>query len=272
VTELPQVEAIRKDLEREVIGKRIKDVTVKTAGLVARHRNRPEFVKAVEGRKIEAVARRGVHLTFDLDGDAVLVLRLGDRGTVVRETATAEPGRHTQVVATFTTGGALHYVDPDKSGELFVIERAEAESLPELSPSGFDPLATTFTWHAMADRIKAARVSLRALLDDAGFIVGLGDVYADEILWAAGLSGTRPAATLSSQEIRRLYRAVFEVLGEAVKQGAESGDEDEDEDVPAPGGSVYGREGQPCPRCRTPVRKEKLGRRITTYYCPQCQT
>ncbi len=224
MTQLPEVEVIRKDLEREVVGKRVKDVTVRTASVVARHRTRPDFVKALTGHRIEALHRRGTWLVFDLDEDAALVVRLGSQGTLSRETASVQAGRNTQVVATFTTGGALHVVDPAKDGELFVVDRAALAALPELEPPGIDPLTDTFTWPAFSRELKARDASLKSALADERFIIGLGDRYADEILWVAGLFGGRPANGLSSQEVRRLYRAVQEVLHEAVKQGGTSED------------------------------------------------
>lgn len=277
VTQLPEVEVIRKNLEKDVVGKRFKEVTVKTAGIVGRHRNRPEFVRALEGRKIEAVRRRGTDLLLELDEGKSLVVRIGEHATVSRETATAEAARHTQVVATFTTGGALHYADSDKDGELWVIDTDEVETLPELQTTGIDPLAHVFTWHEIDQQLKARKTKLKALLVDPTFMVGLGDVYSDEILWAAGLSGERQSHTLSSQEVRRLYRAVFEVLQEAVKQGtsdAASGEAPDplDEEDFSDHLKVFGREGEPCARCRQPIRRAKLDRKLVAYFCAQCQT
>ncbi len=275
MTQLPEVEVIRKDLEKDVTGKRIKDVTVKTASVVSRHRNRPGFVKALEGRKIEHVVRRGTLLVLSLDSDAALVVRLGSQGTVSRETATAEPGRHTQVVATFTTGGALHVVDPNKDGELFVAPRAEIADLPELRPAGIDPLTDTFTWPSFNQQLRDRNTTLKAALTDETFVVGLGDLYADEILWSAGLAGARASTGLSSQEVRRLYRAVLEVLFEAVKQGGtEAGTEPGDDPFESEEThllKVYGREGLPCMRCRQPIVKGSVAGR-QSYYCSNCQT
>lgn len=278
MTQLPEVEVVRKDLEREVVGKRFKDVTVKTAGLVARHRNRPEFAKALQGQKIEAVTRRGTVLLFGLDNGTTLVLSLGSGATLTRETATEEPARATQLIATFTTGGALHYADPSKDGEAFVVPTEEVADLGALTPSGIDPLAETFTWHSLGHELKTRDQPLKALLVDQSFIVGLGDLYSDEILWAAGLSGGRRSGTLSSQEVRRLYRAILEVLYEAVKQGG-AGEPDPDETDPFADRSdmgdyirVYGRANFPCPRCRQPIQFGKIDRKLESYYCAQCQT
>ena len=275
MTLLPEIEVLRKDLEREMVGKRIKDVTVKTAGAVARHRNRPEFVKALTGRKIEALHRRGSHLVFDLDEAVSLVVRLGSQGTMTRETATAPLSKHTLVAATFTQGGSLHVVDPNKEGELFVVQTADLDDLPELSPTGIDPLTDTFTWPSFSQELRTRNAPLRTILKDDSFMVGLGDVYADEILWAAGLSGSRKSAMLSSQEFRRLYRAVQEVLQEAVKQGGTGEPNDYDDEDEVESGEflkVYGRTAAACPRCRQPIQQETQDDGTDAYFCANCQT
>lgn len=277
MTQLPEVEVMRKDLEREIVGKRIKDVTVRTAGMVSGHRNRPEFYKALHGRKVEAVRRRGTNLVFDLDDATSLVVRLGSQGVLSRETATEDATPTTEFVATFTTGGALHYNDPGKDGELLVVPSAELDTVAGLNPAGIDPLADTFTWHSIGRQIAARDASLKALLVDETFIVGLGDLYSDEVLWTAGLSGTRRTDSLSAQEVRRLYRAILEVLYEAVKQGG-TAEPDADLDADEQAGDygdyvrVYGREGQPCARCRQPIELVKVDEGGGMYHCPNCQT
>ena len=275
MTLLPEIEVLRKDLEKEVLNKRIKDVTVKSAAVVARHRNRPEFVKALAGHKIQSLDRHGTHLVFNLDENASLVVRLGSQGTLTRETANEPLGKHTLVAATFATGGALHVVDPTKDGELFVIPTDELADLTELAPAGIDPLTDTFTWPSFSQELRNRNAPLRTVLKDDSFMVGLGDVYADEILWAAGLSGTRSSGDLSSQEFRRLYRAVQEVLQEAVKQGGTDERSDYDDDDEVESGEflkVYGRTGAACPRCRQPIVQSKDDDGSEAYFCANCQT
>jgi formamidopyrimidine-DNA glycosylase len=276
VTQLPEVEVIRKDLEREVVGKRIKEVTVKTASLVARHRNRPEFYKGLEGAKIDRITRRGTVLAFGLDNDTTFVIKLGSQASLTRETATEEGGKHTQLIAVFTTGGSLHYTDVAKDGDLFIIPSDELAELPEFAPDGIDPLADSFTWHAFSRELISRKTKLKPLLVDESFVVGLGDLYADEILWSAGLSGSRRSETLSAQEVRRLYRAILEILYEAVKQGgtaeAPEGDPDEDSGDFGDYIKVYQREGLPCARCRQPVQHTRIDKKVESYFCKQCQT
>jgi formamidopyrimidine-DNA glycosylase len=276
VTYLPEVEVIRKELEKEVQGKRFKTISVKSATAVSRHRNRPEFYKLLDGRKIQAVTRRGRLLLFELDEDQTLVVSLGSRGVLSRETASSDPGPDTQFTASFTTGGALHLVDPGKDGELFVVPTGELETIPELSTGGIDALSDVFTWHAFAQELVLRQQPLGLLLRDESFILGLGDLYSDEILWSAGLSAVRRSNSLTSQEVRRLYRAIFEVLYEAVKQGGSEVPEedlvDEEETEYADFVKVYGRIGEQCVRCRRPIVLVSLDDGVTAFSCSACQT
>lgn len=276
MSQLPEVEVVRKDLEKEVAGKRIKEVEVSYAGLVRRHRNRPDFVKKLVGHKISAVSRRGVHLTLELDSDAVLVVRMGEQAMLSRETANEEGGKATQLVAVFTTGGALHYVDADKGGEMWVTTRGDVDASQDVNPGGIDPLAATFTWRAFADELARLGGPLKTRFMDESFIVGLGDRYSDEVLWAAGLSPERDASTLSSQEGRRLYRAMLEVLNEAVKQrtnqGVPSGIDDDEDAENSDFLKVFSQEGRACARCRRPIVYRKVADGYHAYFCPACQT
>ena len=276
MTYLPEVEVIRKELEKEVQGKRFKAVNVKSANAVTRHRNRPEFYKLLDGRKIESLTRRGRLLLFELDEEQTLVISLGSRGTLSRESTNMEAGPDTQFTASFTTGGALHLVDPAKEAELFVVPTAELEGIPELATGGIDALADMFTWHAFAQELMVRQQLLALLLRDETFILGLGDLYADEILWSAGLSGLRRSNSLTSQEVRRLYRAIFEVLYEAVKQGGiEVAEEDVEEDDEQEYGEfvkVYERAGEPCIRCRRPIVRIELEGGAVMFSCSACQT
>src|SRR5699024_7549193 len=150
-----------------------------------------------------------------------------------REAAAASGDVSTQFIVTFTTGGAVHYSAPDKDGELAVVPTDEVGPDGQFSPGGIDPLADQFTWHAFSRQLISRQRGLKQLLVDEAFILGLGDLYADEILWAAGLAPTRESHSLSAQEVRRLYRATLEILYEAVKQGGTAEPEPDDDEPDA---------------------------------------
>ena len=275
--ELPEVETIRRDLEREAVGKRIKTVESTGTRSIRRHKTKKQFISRLEGTKVTGVQRKGKYLLVKLDSGEVLVIHLGMSGQLLRN-ATRDPvEKHTHVVITFTQGGQLRFVDPRTFGELFVTALDSVESaVPELAHLGFDPLDDVMSWGQFAGVLQAKKTKLKPLLMDQKVIAGIGNMYADEILWAAGLRPDRPSETLSSQEVRRLYRSMVETLQDAIKhRGSSLADEQYRDLFGEVGGyqgehKVYDREGEPCRRCRSPIARIKAGGR-STFSCPQCQ-
>lgn len=276
--ELPEVEVLRKDLEKEIVGKKVKDVSVQTPSIVRPiHRNRPELVKALEGRKLEAVRRRGSTLFVDLDDDQTWIIDPGDNGNLHRETATADAGSHTHLTVSFTTGGAIHISESvaEPTAQVGVVPTEEAASVAGVDPDALDPLDDNPTWMEFARFLAAAAMPLKFLLTDPQHVVGIGPVYSDEILWEAGLRHDRGSDTLSTQEVRRFYRAMHEVLQAAMKaagsalEDVEPGDP-ADDDEPAEHIKVYGRDGRPCHRCRRPILRTRLKKGVYTYHCERC--
>ena len=276
--ELPEVETIRRDLEREVLNRRIKEVDVTGARSIRRQASADEFTSRLRGRKIIAVRRRGKYLLLGLDDGDVLVVHLGMSGQLLRAKSNREPlERHTHVVLTFTQGGQLRYVDPRTFGELFVTTGDEIEhDVPDLAHLGPDPIEDIMTWSRLGQLLHARRTKLKTLLMDQRFLAGIGNLYADEILWGAGLRHDRSSETLSSQEVRRLARSIVETLQEAIKHRGSSLADEQYRDLFGEVGDyqsqhkVYGREGEPCPRCRhRVVRIRAQGR--STFLCERCQ-
>jgi formamidopyrimidine-DNA glycosylase len=279
VLELPEVEVLRKDLEKEVVGKRVKDVDVQTAGIVRDfHRNRPEFVKALEGHKLEGVRRRGRILFLDLDEDQTWVLDAGENGTMHRHTAKEAAGPDTHLMVSFTIGGAIHLSEAadEVTARTGVVATEDALGAAGVSPDALDPLDDNPTWMEFGQFLHASGKPLKFVLTDPDLIVGIGPVYSDEILWEAGLRHDRASNSLSTQEVRRLYRAMQEVLHLAIKQrGSSLDDMEADVAVDEDGGvadhlRVYGRDKQPCIRCRKPIKRTRLKKGVYTYHCEQC--
>jgi formamidopyrimidine-DNA glycosylase len=279
--ELPEVEVMRRDLEKEVVGKRIKSVEVKAhknaMRAIRRHAKRKEFTDRLAGKKITKVDRKGKYVLLYLEGGDVLVVHFGMSGQFIRGTKRQQPPPHTHVVFDFQTGGDLRFVDPRTFGELFVTPADDIGKVKELAHIAIDPLEDTFTWPQFSEVLAQRQAKLKPLLMDQKFIAGLGNIYSDEVLWAAGLRYDRMSDTLSSQEVRRLYRGLQEVLQESIRyRGTTLGDEAYVDLFGKPGEfqnelKVYGRKGLPCPRCRTAIEAVSLSGR-NTYYCPQCQS
>jgi formamidopyrimidine-DNA glycosylase len=254
---------------------------VRAARVVRRHRNRPEFTDRLVGRKLGSTARLGNLLLLGLDGGpetAALVVDLGPTGRLLRQRSAAPVDRQTDAVLTFSVGGDLRVLDLGDDGELFLAGQAELEELADRWDGVIDPLADALAWQALGARLGARPERLRALLTDPSFVAGIGPVYADEILWAGGLRWDRDSDSLTAQEVRRLHRAIQEVVQEAVRLRGVSVGEAPWLDLYGAKGefepqlAVYQRDGQPCRRCRTPLVTEKLQRGQTTYYCPKCQS
>jgi formamidopyrimidine-DNA glycosylase len=253
-------------------------VDVKGRRSIRRHRGPAEFRRRLEGHRIVGVDRRGKYLLLSLDDGDVLVVHLGMSGQLLRpNNARAAEARHTHVSIAFTKGGELRFVDPRTFGEMFVApEPVVAHEVPELGHLGFDPLTQAMSWIQFGDMLRARKTKLKPLLMDQRFVAGIGNIYSDEILFAAGLRHDRSSETLSSEEIRRLYRAMVETLGDAVRhRGSSLADQQYRDLFGRPGDfqshhQVYDREGLPCPRCHRPITRIKLGGR-SAFLCEGCQ-
>ncbi|MGH2684937.1 MAG: bifunctional DNA-formamidopyrimidine glycosylase/DNA-(apurinic or apyrimidinic site) lyase [Actinomycetota bacterium] len=275
--ELPEVETIRRDLEREVVGKRIKSVEATGMRTIRRHTSKKQFISKLEGAKITGITRKGKYLLMRLDTADILVVHLGMSGQLLRTVPKDAPIKHTHVVISFTQGGQLRFIDPRTFGEMFVSTPETLEDdAPELAELGFDPIEEPMSWTVFAERLVAKKTKLKALLMDQKFIAGLGNIYSDEILFTAGLRYDRSSETLSTQEIRRLYRALVETLHDAIKHRGSSLADEQYRDLFGEVGDyqaqhkVYAREGEACRRCRAEIVRIKHGGR-STFYCEQCQ-
>ena len=275
VPELPEIEVLRRDLERDIVGRKIKSVEVDGLKPIRRHRTKKQFVGALDGRKITGVERRGRYLLLRLDGPDVLIVDLGPTGSLVRaKTARVTVTKGTHVVITFTQGGQLRYADPKIAGEMFVTPlEGIAEQVSEIAPTGLDPLEASISWTDFGRLIAGRHAKLKSLLMDSNVITGIGPVYSDEILFAAGLRWDRESDSLTDQEIRRLYRAIVETVQEAVKYAGSRGDNN-GIDHSASGEphhfKVYEREGEACRRCRRPLVKLRVSNR-PLFFCEACQ-
>ncbi len=275
------MEVMRRDLERDIVGKKIKAAEVKQSKnamrAIRRHKTRKEFTARLAGKKITKVERHGKYISVTLDSGEVLVVHFGMSGQFHRGTGRVALPAHTHVVFTFQQGGDLRFVDPRTFGEMFVVTPDEVGKVKELQHLAIDPLDQVFTWPTFQYLLAERAAKMKQLLMDQKFISGLGNIYSDEVLFAAGLRFDRMSDTLSSQEVRRLYRAIQETLQDAIKLRGTTLDDEAYIDLFGQPGEyqnelkVYGRAGLPCRRCRTPIETVKISQR-SSFYCPQCQS
>jgi formamidopyrimidine-DNA glycosylase len=299
VPELPEVETVRTVLARDIVGKKIKSVAVTNGRVVRRHKTAKEFRERVEGRTIKSVARLGKYLIISLDDGSKMGVHLGMSGQLLRARSPKDvKPKHTHVVFTFTQGGELRYVDPRTFGELFVstplpegqpneISKfarlsiggeglAMRANVPELAHLGIDFLEDQLGWDRFATILRSRTTPIKAVLTDQDIIAGLGNIYADETLYNAGIRYDRPADSLSTIEMRRLHRAITEILTDAIKHhGSTLADEQFVDPDGRPGDyqqyhQVYNREGEVCGQCRSLIQRVTVRQR-STYYCEKCQ-
>lgn len=289
--ELPEVEATRRQLAALLIGRRIARVVTTEPSYFfltppARLRRR------LRGRSVVRLERHGKYLLAGLESGERLLLHLGmtgqlfgagassvrllratRRGALAPEAlgAAFRPDRHTHLRLEFDDGGpALFFRDARKFGKVQLL--AAGETSPRLGLLGVDALAVTP--RRLWSETRARRVSIKTLLLDQSVLAGVGNIYADEALFRARIRPTRPARRLSREDCSALARSLLRVLRRAIATGGSS-----ISDYVRPDGSdgayqderrVYDRAGQPCRRCRTPIRRVVIGQR-SSHYCPRCQ-
>jgi formamidopyrimidine-DNA glycosylase len=275
VPELPEVETVAADLRPHLVGRTIRRVDVRFPTIV-RHPDPDLFAARLTGRRIEAVTRRGKYLLHHLDGDdgLLLVVHLGMTGQwrLVRRDV-PEPD-HLHAVFDLDGGFQIRYRDVRRFGRLLLGSEEElvaARKLPRLGPEPIDP---AFTAADLYRRLHARRAPLKALLLDQMVVAGVGNIYADESCFRARVRPDRPANELSRRAVGRLRAALGELLREAIENRGSSVDDYRD----AWGEmgreqhllQVYGRGGEPCPRCGRPLSVVRLAGR-TTVFCRRCQ-
>jgi formamidopyrimidine-DNA glycosylase len=278
VPELPEVEVVRRDLEAEVTGQRVTAVTV-TGVRSVRRQSPQEMARRLRGATFGPPRRLGKYLLLPLDGaeaDTMLVVHLRMSGQLVLADPEEPEPRHTHAVLSLSGGRELRFVDPRTFGELFVAP-APGGRPAELTHLGPDPLDPDWSEERLAGLVLERRARLKLLLMDQRRLAGLGNIYTDEALFESGLRFDRPAGSLTPLEIGRLHRAITATLAAAVAhRGSSLRDAQYVDLFGRPGGyqahhRVYGREGQPCPRCAGPVVRRRFGAR-STFLCEGCQS
>jgi formamidopyrimidine-DNA glycosylase len=283
VPELPEVETVRAGLERFVVGRRIASVEVNHPRSIRRHLpGADDFAARLTGTRIESAQRRGKYLWLPLDSADAVVAHLGMSGQLLVQPATAPPERHLHVRIGFADEGAeLRFVDQRTFGGLMIDTMVAAGDDPgQLVPAQVahiarDPIDPAFDDDLFGRRLRARNTEVKRALLDQSLISGVGNIYADESLWRARLSGLRITSTLAPSTVRRLLVAVREVLTEALVAGGTSFDALY-VNVNGESGyfdrslSVYGREGRPCPRCGRAIRRTAFMNR-SSFSCPHCQ-
>lgn len=270
--ELPEVETVRRTLEQLVVGRTIERVTVRLPRIIQRLEP-GAFALELAGQTIREIGRRGKFLRFVLD-DWTMVSHLRMEGRYGLYDAAEEPEPHTHVFFRFTDGKELRYRDVRQFGTMELFRHGEEWEKPPLAKLGMEPLEPDFTVRALKAKLAKSAAKIKPLLLDQTKVAGIGNIYADEALYRARIHPERTADSLTGPEWKRLHAAIVDTLTEAVAAGGTS----VKSYVNGQGEmgmfqqqlNVYGRKGEPCPRCGRPVAKTTVGGR-GTHFCPRCQ-
>lgn len=273
--ELPEVEATRLGLEPHLTGQRIVEAEARRSRMLRRQPRARDFTDRLQGRRVRRLDRRGKFILIDMEGDLTWVIHLGMSGRM----EVSDPGdpetAHTNVVFRTSTK-EVRFVDPRTFGFTAVLTPEEFDESP-LAKLGPDALTDLPTSSQLAAAMAGRTVAIKNLLLNQNLVAGIGNIYADEILFRGRVAPARQAGSLTAAEIKRVRAAVGPVLKAGLRHGGTSLD---DLAYLLPDGragdylrrlKVYGREDEPCSRCGTPIRRSVIGQR-SSYWCPVCQT
>lgn len=271
--ELPEVETVRRTLAQLVIGRTIQSVDVRLPRIIRRPEDPQLFAALLEGQTIQAIERRGKFLLFILD-DFVLAshLRMEGRYGVYSQNDPIE--KHTHVIFAFTDKFQMRYKDVRQFGTMDLFARGEEYRYPPLNKLGLEPLHEDFTFDAFQQALGSRTTKIKPLLLNQAYIVGIGNIYVDEVLFRAGIHPERTADSLNRDERAALHASIVQTLQEAVEAGGSS----IKSYVNGQGEigmfqhqfKVYGRTNEPCVTCGHPIEKSVVGGR-GTHICPVCQ-
>ena len=263
--ELPEVETIKRDLEKVILGKKIIEVRVQNPAVI-REPGVEKFRKGIEGASVKTILRKAKLLILELSNGKFLTIHLKMTGQLVFP----GDGKKSRVSFHFSDGRSLDFNDQRLFAELRLLD--DWRSLKFIQSLGPEPFV--LTEKQFKDMLSSKKTKIKPLLMDQAFISGIGNLYAAECLFRAGIYPVRPAQSLSDKEKELLFKEIKDVLSEAIRYGGSSID-DYVRVSGRQGGyaayhKVYGRENKPCPICKTPVKRIALGGR-GTFFCPKCQ-
>ncbi len=267
--ELPEVETIVRELRHHLVGRRITAVDVRWPRTIAMPAA-DELAAQLVGQQIVGTARRGKYLLFPLANGTTLLIHLRMTGQLHVVAAELPLDRHTHLVFDLDNRQRLIFRDTRKFGRVYLVANAE-EVVHDLGPEPLDP---DFTPQALNRRLAHRKAPVKSLLLDQRVIAGIGNIYADEILFAAGIDPRRPGSSLQPGDVARIHTMLRQVLAQAIFDRGSSL-----ANYQRPGGGrgqnqerhrVFRRTGLPCPNCGTPIVRIVLGQRAT-HFCPQCQ-
>ena len=269
--ELPEVETVRRGLEKLILGKKISNIDIRYPKMIKT--DLPEFQKEMPGQVIQSMGRRGKYLLFYLS-DKVLISHLRMEGKYFYYPDQVPERKHAHVLIHFEDGGTLVYEDVRKFGTMELLAPELLEAYFVSKKLGPEPTEQDFDLGRFKLALKKSKKPIKSHLLDQTLVAGLGNIYVDEVLWRAKVHPARISQSLSSQEARKVHDETIKVLGQAVEKGGSTirtytnafGEDGTMQEFH----QVYDKTGQACSRCGAIIEKIQLGGR-GTHFCPKCQ-
>lgn len=271
--ELPEVETIRRSLRSKLIGQTITSVQLHLPKIVKMPS--PEaFIETIAGKEIQDLDRRGKYLLVRLNDGLVLVFHLRMTGQLLYCPAADPMAKHTHAIFELPNGYHLRFVDMRQFGTLYLVKEEDFALIKGLWTLGPEPLGADFTPESFRKSISKRKGNLKQVLLNQSFVAGIGNIYADEILFASGLHPERPAHTLSEEEQERLYHSIRKVIQAAIDHRGTSFRNYVDGQGVAGGHQlylqVYRKTGKPCQSCGEYIQRKRVAGR-SSHFCPRCQ-
>lgn len=270
--ELPEVETVKETLKRLVIGKKIIGVTVNYSNIIE-YPNVQLFKKEIINQTINDIKRRGKWLLFDLD-NYYLLSHLRMEGRYFYKNKNDEHLKHEHVIFNFSDETELRYLDSRKFGKMNLLEKKDAYNQKPLNELGLEPWDDNLTISYLKEKYKNKKLPIKTVILDQSIIVGIGNIYADEILFLSNINPLKKASLLNDDELLNIIKYTKEILEKAILNGGTTiRSYESSEGVHGKFQQnllVHNRENENCPNCKNKIIKIKVGGR-GTYYCPNCQ-
>ena len=270
--ELPEVETVKENLKKRLINTKIKDVKVLYNNIIA-YPDTNTFEKTLKNKKVKDITRRGKFIIFDLE-DYYLLSHLRMEGKYFIKNKNDQINKHEHVIFNLDNNQELRYMDTRKFGKMFLIQKENIDTIGPLKELGLEPFDKKLTPNYLKEKIKNKIIPIKTALLDQSIIAGIGNIYADEILFLAHVNPLKKSNTLKEKELNNIIKSTKEVLNKAIAKGGTTihtyTSVDGIKGTYQDSLFVHNKEKELCKVCQTQIKKIKVGGR-GTYYCPHCQ-
>ncbi len=269
--EIAEVETVRNTLKKKILHKKIIDINIIYGKII--ENDLEEFKKILIGKEFIDIKRKGKWLMFELD-DYYLLSHLRMEGKFFLKNSDEEIAKHEHIIFTFADNTDLRYHDTRKFGRMNLVKKEDILKVEAIKKQGYEPLSKELTKDYLYNKINNKHIPIKTLLLDQTIISGLGNIYANEVLFYAGINPSRHGVSITLLECEKIIKASNEVIKKAIECGGTT-IKSYTSSLGVTGRfqqylAVHKRENEPCIHCGTPINKVKIGGR-STYFCPKCQ-